>query len=348
MEQDNKIDFSIIIDKLLKNKKSLIIYALIGFVIGIVVAKSIPKEFTSTTIFTIKSNDTQLGKMSGIASFMGVNLANTSNVEVFTPNIYQDVMSSTSFIRDIWQIEVEDSVRNIKTNFFDYLDQHTKEPWWNHIAKSPFYLVNLIKGENDVETSISKSKYAISGKELKLMRKTKESFSISTNKDNAITTFKITTQSPEISAFLADTITTFLQEYIINARTQKANNNLINSKKLYLKSKDEYYKKQEELAEFIDANKNIISARHNILQEKLQNEVNLTYTIYNQMAQQLQMDEIVVQDNIPVFTIIQPPLAINKATKPKTKWVLVFFTFFATAIGLFWIIRKELITIIFK
>ena len=75
---------------------------------------------------------------------------------------------------------------------------------------------------------------------------------------------------------------------------------------MYIEAKENYYKSQRNLAAFIDANMNVVSAEFKTTQEKLQNEANLAYAIYNQMAQQLQMAKVKVQDTTPVFTIIEP------------------------------------------
>jgi uncharacterized protein involved in exopolysaccharide biosynthesis len=148
-------------------------------------------------------------------------------------------------------------------------------------------------------------------------------------------------QSPEISALIADTVVSYLQAYVISYRTQKARLDLAFTQTLYDEAQTQYYLAQQNYAGFQDENLGVVSARYATRQERFQNEMNLAFSVYNQMAQQLQLAKVKVQNNTPVYTIIQPPVIPLIASKPKKKLVLVGCLFLALIGGCGWIYLQE-------
>ena len=51
--------------------------------------------------------------------------------------------------------------------------------------------------------------------------------------------------------------------------------------------------------------------------ERLENEMELAYTIYSQAFQQLQLARAKVQERTPVFVTVQPAVVARKASSPK-------------------------------
>ena len=82
-------------------------------------------------------------------------------------------------------------------------------------------------------------------------------------------------------------------------------------------SRSAYYKAQQAYAAFEDGNKNIISASYRTEQERLRNEMTLTFNVYNTLAQKLEQDKLRVQEQTPVYTIIEPATVPLKASSPN-------------------------------
>lgn len=346
MEENNKeieIDLLELARKLWANKKFIIKVTIIGAIVGLIVAFSIPKEYTSTVVFTTDSNKSSSGNMGALASLAGINL-NPQSSDTFSPELYPSIVNSTSFIQGLLDIKIKDSSREIDTTLYSYLKDEQKSAWWNYILRTPGLFISLFsKSDQSLETVDTTSQYFISDEEIRIINLLKSSYSINTDKKTGVTTFEITSQSPEVSAFLADTITSFLQFYIIQERTKKSQTDLRNSRKLYDQYKDSYNKSQQKLAQFVDKNKNIISESYRSNQRKLELEANLAYNIYDQMAKQVQMNEIKVQDDTPVFTIIQPAIEPLFASKPKKKIILAAFVLLSFLAGCGWILGREYI-----
>ena len=66
--------------------------------------------------------------------------------------------------------------------------------------------------------------------------------------------------------------------------------------------------------------------------------MSLSYNLYNQMAQQLQLAKAKVQESTPVYTVLQPAIVPLKASKPSKMMILAGFVFLAAAGAAAWIL----------
>lgn len=348
-KEEDKIDFFKILKKLLVNKRFIIKCSIIGAIIGLIIGFSIPKQYTTNVTLISDSGSNVGGGIGVLASMAGINLGGSMDSGILSADLYEDILYSTPFIQSLLDIHVTDPNLEINTSLYEYFRDHLKVPWWSYIFKIPKSIFGMIKSNNSINIEGSesnpKNSYYISEEELGIIASITSSISISFDKKKGITTVQVTTQSPIISAFLADTITSYLQTYIIEQRTKKAKLDLENSQILYDQAKNAYYDKQKELASFLDSNKNITSAVYGINQDKIQNETNLAYTLYTQMAQQVQINQLKVQNNTPVFTIIQPSVEPIGATTPNKKILLVVMILFTIFGSCIWTLREEFLGI---
>lgn len=104
-----------------------------------------------------------------------------------------------------------------------------------------------------------------------------------------MTTITVTLQDPKVTAIVADSIVAKLQQYIIDYRIKKAKEDCSYLEQLYKERQQEYYNAQSKYAHYFDSNRNIALQSVRAEQERLQNDMNLAYQVYSQVAQQLQV-----------------------------------------------------------
>lgn len=332
--------------KLWSKKKFIGFIALLGLVVGVVIAFSIPKEYTATVVLTPESSssNTSLSSMGALAAMAGINLPQGSQ-DALSPDLYPNIAQSTPFVMGLLNIEVNDEKENIHTNLYTYLKDEQKIPWWSSIFSLPSKLLGSSHKEDQVLEQNRDTVYTnvidLSMGESSIIKALSGRMNVIADKKTGTITLSSTMQSPQIAAYIVDTLTSYLQTYIIDYRTHKARQDLLFTEKLYNESKNEYYKAQKNYATYSDENLDIISARYRTTKERLQNEMDLAYTVYNQMAQQLQVARVKVQDTTPVYTIIEPAVVPLFPNKPNKKLIVIGFFFAAVLVGCSWVILKE-------
>ncbi|MDR1055973.1 MAG: chain-length determining protein [Prevotellaceae bacterium] len=337
VEVENEIDLIELIRKLWNKRWFIFKACCIGGVIGLIIAFSIPKEYTTTVILAPEINSENKGNMGALAATIGINLQqNTSEI---SPDLYPDIVKSTPFLLALLDLKVVDKEQEINTTLYNYLNDLQKKAWWDYIFSFPFQVLSKIHPtpENTDAEGISEKIISLTVEQEEVIKMLNKKISISVNKKTGVISLGVTMQSANISASIADTLSSYMQDYIIKYRTEKARQDLAFTQILYDESKQEYYNAQQVYANYIDKNQGIISASFRTTQERLQNEMNLAYNVYTQMAQQLQMAKIKVQDTTPVCKIIQPAVIPIKASTPKKILILMGFVFLAFLASYGWI-----------
>lgn len=309
-------------------------------IVGLVIAFSIPKEYTATaTIAPELSDGKSGGGLSSLAAMAGFNINTSSGADAIYPDLYPDIVSSTPFVTGLFDVPVQDIDREINTTLYDYMSEHQRSAWWSYIISAPFkalgWTISLFKEAKEEGGKFDP--FQLTKEQADIAKALSDRIVVSVDKKTGVTTISVTMQDPRISACLTDTVVSRLQSYIIDYRTNKARKDFQFQEKLFERKKKEYEHAQENYAKFADANKNIILQSYRAEQVRLENEMNLAYQVYTSVAQQLQMAEAKVQEITPVYTIVEPATIPIKASKPSKAMILIGVVFLAGCVCVGWL-----------
>lgn len=301
------IDWMEILQKLIAIRKTLYKAAGIGLVLGIIVAFSIPKQYTVSVILSPEmGNDTKSGLASLASSFFS-NSSIGNNSDALNATLSSEIVSSTPFLLELFNIEVQSIDGNVDTTLVAYLDEEPKS-WLGTILAVPSMTIKSIKDfffdKQDTATTINI--FQLTKEENQKINTLRENIIADVDKRTGITTLSVTLKDPKVTAIVADSVVSKLQQYIINYRIAKAKDDCAYLEQLYADRQQEYYEAQQRYAQYVDANKSLVLQSVRTEQERLQNDMNLSYQVYAQVAQQLQVARAKIQEEKPVFAVIEP------------------------------------------
>lgn len=338
----NFADFIAIVKLLWNNRKRIILNCFYGGVLSIIVAFSIPKEFTSKAI--IAPELSSIGGISGglgaLASMAGINM--DTEEEAIYPQLYPQIVSTTPFLCDLAGIKVEGKFRkdSISTSLYNYLSIYQKEPWWSKILSAPIKLIKREKKEVMPEGLVLNPKQ-LSRQQQKLLKELDERVVVELDKLTSAIYVNVTMQDAGIAATVADAVTDNLQKYVTDYRTAKARKDVENTLRMFDEARENYYAAQHAYAEYCDQNMGVTKLQFLMEQDRLANEKDVAFDLYNQLAQQLDMCRTKLLEKTPVVVLLQPSTVPYKATTPKKMVIgilFVFLAFFGTAA---WLLMKD-------
>lgn len=340
--EEQEIDLIELAQKVWAERKLVFKACGIAVIVALVVAFSIPKEYaTSVTLAPETGAKGAGGGIGALAAMAGISLGASSGEDALSPELYPDIVSSTPFLTSLFDVRVKSEEAEIDTTLYAYLKDYQRAPWWGVVLSAPFkalgWTISLFK-EQDEEEEFALDPFHLSQEETDIANALNDRLSVSVDKKTGVTTLTVTMQDAFISASLTDTVMHSLQNYITDYRTNKARQDLAFWEKLYAESKQAYTEAQQKYARFVDANQSIVLLSYRAEQERLQNEMNLTYQNYSQVAQQLQMAKAKVQEITPVYTVVQPATVPLRAAKPNKLMILVGFVFLAAVGCVGWIL----------
>lgn len=351
--KEMEIDLMEILHKVIVLRKVIYKAAGIGLIIGIIIAISIPKQYTVEVTLSPEMGSTKGGGLSGLAaSFLGSGATMSDGTDALNASLSADIVSSTPFLLELSVMEIPAS-ENKKMTLNTYLDEESS-PWWSYIIGLPSMVIGGVKSlfiKEDEETISDRGNQGtieLSKKESQKIETLKKMIIASVDKKTSMTTVAVTLQNPKVAAVVADSVVGKLQEYIINYRTSKAKEDCIYLERLFKERQQEYYVAQKRYADYMDSHDNIILQSVRAEQERLQNDMSLAYQVYSQVASQLQVARAKVQEEKPVFAVVEPAVVpLNPSGTSKKIYVLAFI-FLSVCIVIFWKLFGENILNKFK
>lgn len=341
-DEEQEIDLLELAMKLWRQKKKIAIWCLIGAVVGLVVAFSIPREYTTSVKLAPEAGSGQKvgGSLGAMAAMVGIGGAAQSGADAVSPTLYPDVVSSVPFLVGLFNVPVEDIDGTEKVTLRDYVEEDLKSPWWSAVIGLPFKLIGMLKSSDDEADAPGKQidTFHLTQKENQIVLALQQRISASVDTKTSVITISVMMQDPLVSATLADTVVNRLQEYITDYRTNKARKDLEYAELLNKEAQDNYYKAQQKYADYLDRNNGLILHSAQTTRERLQNEATLAFNLYNQTAQQVQMAKAKVQENTPVYATVTPATVPIKPTSPRKPLILVGFVFLAFVACCAWIL----------
>ncbi len=329
-QEEPEIDIMELISKLWKKRMMIIKWCVVGAVIGLVAGFSIPKTYSASVTLAPETQQKSGSGLSGMASMLGVNLNNS--VDAISVDMFADIIHSTPFIVELFDLPVQFERKDstINTTLLDYMFKYQKHPWWTFIVDLPFKLVRMILPEdvNIVDNSIL-NPTNLPSKERGVVAFFAQNINVTYDKKTGKTLISLEMQDPLVAAQVMEAITEHLKTYMSEYRTSKARQDVENLSIICAERKAEYYMAQQTYAKFVDTNKNIVLQSAQAERERLQQEMNLAYQVYSQVATQLESARIEEQQAKPVFVVINPvsvPINPVAPIKARIMLILMFLT----------------------
>lgn len=339
----HEIDIIALVKKVLKERVLLFKWVLSGAIIGIIIALSIPKQYTASVVLAPEMGSSGAGlseSLSDMASQFGFDLGSKSGVDAIYPEIYPDIFSSTDFVETLLDIPVCMKGENSNIKFKQYLTSYQKIPFWNYpkvwISKS------LQKNETSVINN-SSNIYIIPKTDFNICETIKKSISCVVDKKTNVITIAVSAQDPLVAAIIVDTLQLRLQEYITKYRTKKAYDNYDFYVKMEKSAEKDYTLAAKEYTNFCESNNEIMIESLIAKRDELENNMQLAYNQLNQLRLQIQKAQMDIQERTPAFTIIASSKMPYKASSMPRSVIVIIFIMLAVAADAIWIgfIRKN-------
>lgn len=345
--EEEEVDIVELIKKMWLNRKLIIMITVVFMVLGLVVALVSPKVFTASCDVVPQTSDDNSAKsqMSSLAKLAGIDLAQDQNGKTLSPYVYENILRSTKFRKELMQTKIKFEEADRPVSFFEYYtsEEFNKPTVIDYALKYtvglPWIILDAIRGEQP-EPDYSalgggKSKIETTSKEeYETMKILDEAVVLTLDDKKGYVTITVNMPEPLAAAQLAQATVDLLQQYITVFKVEKVQSNLDFVQGRYDEVKAEFEDVQARRARYRDANHNTIKNQARIEMERLEAEYQLAMNVYGELAMQLEQAKIKVKETIPILTIINPVTVPYKKTKPSRAMILIAFTFLGGVAGM--------------
>ncbi|GAB3247792.1 Wzz/FepE/Etk N-terminal domain-containing protein [Larkinella harenae] len=329
-----------------RSQKAVLVFAAIGALIGVYYAFSKPDEFKSEVIVMPEAaagssgGASNLGSLAGLA---GISLDKAGS-DVIRPDLYPKVLQSIPFALDLLKKPVYSKTYGTTMPLETYLRRQRQETALQRLTgdadnpppakPSP---VNLPDPKNYSKAlQVSPEEEGLAATLINRITTTYE-------RQTGIVDIEVSMPDPVVAATVARLSLEYLTNYITSYRTQKVRNQERFLKEQVEHARRRYQAAEYELESYRDRNRSLYSGLARIAEQRLQADFLLAQNVYNDLSRQLEQTKIRVEEETPVFKMLEPPRIPLRPSAPK-RTLIIFGALVAGAFaGLAWTLVKTVL-----
>jgi len=339
---EDEIDLLALVKTMWSGRKTILIAVAVGSIFGLFIALFTPKQFTASTVIVPQLGDSQskLGGLGGLAALAGINVDMTPTSEL-SPMVYPQIVSSTPFQLELMytMLTIEDKPKPVTLfDFYIKSDPTILGTISKYTIGLPGVLIGAIRSKpKELSLGLSAdttNQPILLSRDQVTVKKVLESIvSLELNaKEGYIT---LTTSMPEAvaAAQLAQNAQSLLQRYITEFKIKKAKAYLDFIQGRYDELKVEFEKVQVNLALVTDRTKNFTSGLPRIESDRANTRYTIAFTVFQELAKQLEQAKIQVKKETPAFAIVKPVTVPSIKSKPNRPMILFIWIFLGGVVG---------------
>ena len=158
-----------------------------------------------------------------------------------------------------------------------------------------------------------------------LIKAVQGSVTSSFDKKTGVITVTATESDPVVAATVAHLSLDYLTRYIINYRTDKAHRRVQFLNQQVKEAKQRYERAQYALSSYRDRNISVYLNTAKIEEQRLQSDYLLEQSVYNDLARQLELAKVKVEEDTPTVKVLEPPVVPINKSGPKRTVIIIGF-----------------------
>ncbi len=321
--QSDEIEINIadIIDFVKQNWKKAMITGIAFGLIGVVYALLSQNEFESRTSLMpeLQGGASKMGGLSALAGLAGIEVGGAGSTEAVRPDLYPSILQSTPFILHLLKQPVYSSEYKTTTTVEQYFDRKNQTITEKIFGKSNKKDGDLLDPKNESKTLELTKKYENLIKDLNTRVVT------AVDKKTGLISINAKMPDPVVAASTVKIAVDYLKEYVTTYRTDKSRKQVIFLANQVAEAKARYQSAEVAVAGYKDRNRFLIMNTAKVEEQRLIADFMLAQTVYNDLSKQFEQSKIRVEEETPVFKILDPAKIPLQRSEPKRTMIVLGF-----------------------
>ena len=351
---EDEVDIWDLVRIIWDGRKYIIIFAAAFFAFGVFHISNGPTEYRSEAVLLQESTRETSSAQRFLQNFGGnFGFGQTSSEPGrISPSMYPTIIASVAFQYDLIFEELGFSRFSEPITLYEYFNEHYEPPFRDKVysfiraytIQFPFrvfdYILNFsffederVEREEEI-VEIDERLLSLSSDERRPISAIENRISLTM--DGNLITVRTNMPDPKAAAMLNVLVIERIQEYVTNYQIEKAQQNLSFIRQQKEQAKERYEEAQRALAEFRDQNINLSTNVARTEDQRLSNQQSLTFNIYNSIAVELEQAQLRLQEEIPVFSVLQKS-SLPTSSAGGSNRILAVFLIMGAFTGLAWI-----------
>ena len=352
-EAEDQIDIIALLSKVWVGRKfiikSAVIAAVIAAVIGVLVAILTPNTYTASSMFTPNSSGSSpagASGLKGLASLAGINIGSSmEGAKEISPMLYGKNLESYIFKKEL----LEAPLKNLEgvTSLSDFFEKEASSSSFFGTVKEysiglPSKIIGWFKSDTK-EASLQsvEGMNTLTEEEFEYFKGIDEMLTLNINDKDGYLEISATSKLPQLAAQLVKNGENILQNQIIAIKTKSSSELLAYLEEQYTIKNKLLIEAQDNLANFKDRNLNISRSSFSNAQTRLESELQVATSVFQNVVTQLEQVKLQVAKDTPVFSFLKPVIVPTEKSAPKRSLIVIIWLFLGVVVSIGYLLAKE-------
>lgn len=322
-DYEDEIDLVALAKTLWRGRNEVVKITLFFISFGLFIALTSPAEYTSNVVVkpVLSDSESKLGgNLGGLAAMAGIKLGEGSAATEVHPTLYPKILGSYSFQKELMESTIY--VEGLEVSFEKYYTElHTLsvlELLKKYTLGLPRLILSSISRNKETLNSAENRFHTISETDKEMIKLLQEKIRVNVDEKQGFVNISATMPERLQAAQMVLSAQNILQKKVIDHKLKKAEENLRFIEERFNEKKKAFEQAQVNLAKHRDTNKNVNTAVALTEAERLESEFQLAFSVYLELAKQVETQKIQVKENTPVFMVLQEAVVpLDKSSTSK-------------------------------
>lgn len=326
-EDVQNVRLYVALQKLWRARRRMALVMLLFVASAVVYILGSRNEFTTTATLMPEqqSESTSIAGLDMLEDFGGLlgglspgNLLQKQNA--LPVQIYPEILKSTFILTELLRGEIQVDGRRMTLD--TYLNEGAPFSLWESARRGFAQMTSWNRPDGTPVVMMDSSIVYLTRDEMRTVEDLRKRVSADYDKKTGVLSVSAKMPDPHVAAAVGSAAVGALTDYITRYRLHKLEQDLAFMSGRYEDAKTRFNSALDDVAVFQDRNQNLARNLARTEGQRLQAEYDLAFSVYSSLATKLEEAKIKVQEETPVFQVLQPITVPLKKSEPRTLLIL--------------------------
>jgi uncharacterized protein involved in exopolysaccharide biosynthesis len=296
------------------------LFAIIGVIVSLLTKPEYVSEARVMPEISQGSGDV-LQKLASVAGFAGLEFGETGGIEAVRPDLYPNVLQSTPFILTLMDQSVPTKDGG-KMTVSAMLSATDSWEWFSSKKKS-----------DPIRPNVNPNTLRLTQEQQDLLEDIQQRVSAKMDTRSGIITVSARMPDPTAVAAVTQLALDYLTRYVSNYRTEKVRRDLLFYTNRLKEAKHRFEAAQYAMFHYNDQHKYMVVQAATMEKQRIEAELTISQVVYTELAKQFEQARIKVQEQTPVFKILEPAKVPLKRSSPRRTMMVILYALTGFVLG---------------
>ncbi|RRB01268.1 lipopolysaccharide biosynthesis protein [Larkinella rosea] len=298
-------------------------FAIAGVIVSLLTKPEFVSEARIMPEISQGSGDV-LQKLASVAGFAGLEFGETNGIDAVRPDLYPNVLQSTPFILSLLdqKVPTRDGNRVSVTSLLLQNDSWFGKKWFSSEKKT-----------ESLRPNANPQTIRLTQEQQDLLEDIQQRVSAKMDTRSGIITVSARMPDPTAVAAVTQVALDYLTRYVTTYRTEKVRRDLLFYTNRLKEAKQRFEAAQYKMFQYGDQHKYMVVQAATMEKQRIEAELTISQVVYTELSKQFEQAKIKVQEQTPVFKVLDPAKVPLKRSSPRRTVMVLTYTLLGFVAG---------------